>query len=62
MAGGLQAFARNQPVNVTIEAARSLLDDAGSADPTAWLVKSLVWSLAILALFVPLTVRAYARS
>jgi ABC-2 type transport system ATP-binding protein len=60
MAGGLQAFARNQPVNVAIEAARSLLDD--TADPGTWALKSLLWSLAILATFVPLTVRAYARS
>jgi ABC transporter DrrB family efflux protein len=60
MAGGLQAFARNQPVNVAIEAVRSLVDEGG--DPGAWVVRSVLWSVAILVVFVPLAVRTYTRS
>ncbi len=60
MAGGLQAFARNQPVNVAIEAARALLDDG--AHPGDWVLRSILWSLAILAGFALLAVRAFARS
>jgi ABC transporter DrrB family efflux protein len=58
MAGGLQAFARNQPVNVAIEAARTLLDDG----PGDWVLRSILWSLAILAVFAGLAVRTYTRS
>ena len=60
MAGGLQAFARHQPVNVTIEAARSLVEDGG--DTGTWVLQSLLWSGAILAVYARLAVRSYRRS
>jgi ABC-2 type transport system permease protein/oleandomycin transport system permease protein len=59
MPGWLQAFAANQPVSVTVDAVRALL----LGGPTASSVlKSLAWSLAILALFVPLAARRYRRA
>ena len=60
MAGGLQAFARHQPVNVTLEAVRSLVNDG--ADTGTWVVRSLLWSVAILAVFARLAVISYRRS
>jgi ABC-2 type transport system permease protein/oleandomycin transport system permease protein len=60
MADGLQPFARNQPVNVTITAVRSLVD--GGAAGTATVLPAILWSLAILAVFAPLAVRTYRRS
>jgi ABC transporter DrrB family efflux protein len=56
MSDAVQGFARNQPVNVTIEAVRSLADGTPDA---ALLAKSLAWSLAILALAATLAVRQY---
>jgi ABC-type multidrug transport system permease subunit len=60
MAGGLQPFARHQPVNVTLEAVRSLVVE-GRTDGGTWVVRSVLWSLAILAVFSALAVRAYRR-
>jgi ABC-2 type transport system ATP-binding protein len=60
MAGGLQPFARHQPVNVTLEAVRSLVVE-GHTDGGTWVVRSVLWSLAILAVFSALAVRAYRR-
>ncbi|MDY7100939.1 MAG: ATP-binding cassette domain-containing protein [Actinomycetota bacterium] len=57
MVGGVQAFARNQPVNVTIEAARALSE--GTADARdVWL--SLAWSAAILTAASTYAVRRFA--
>jgi ABC transporter DrrB family efflux protein len=59
MAGGLRPFARNQPVNVTLTAVRSLVDDRATAGS---LLPAVLWSLAMLAVFAPLAVRIYRRS
>jgi ABC-2 type transport system ATP-binding protein len=59
MAGGLQPFARNQPVGVTITAVRSLVDGGGVGAPV---LGSVAWSLVIIAVFAPLAVRIYRRS
>jgi len=56
MAGPLQAFARNQPVNVMIEAVRAL---SYGQDATASVMRAAAWTCAILVVAVPLCVRQY---
>jgi ABC transporter DrrB family efflux protein len=59
MPGWLQVFARNQPVSLTAEAARALVNGG----PTAYyLVPALVWLVAIIAVFAPIAVRLYRRA
>jgi ABC-2 type transport system permease protein/oleandomycin transport system permease protein len=59
MPGWLQAFARNQPASVVIDACRQLMV-GGPVPGSAW--KALAWTVAILAVFVPLSVRKYRRA
>jgi ABC-2 type transport system permease protein/oleandomycin transport system permease protein len=59
MPGWLQAFARHQPVSVTIDAVRGLFL-GGPVASSLW--QSLVWCAGLLAVFVPLAVRVYRRS
>lgn len=59
MPGWLQAFAKNQPVTVVIDEMRSLAT-GGPLALHAW--QSAVWLAAIVAVFVPLAVRAYRRA
>jgi ABC transporter DrrB family efflux protein len=56
MAGGLQAFARNQPVNVAVEAVRAL---GNGAPAFHWVWLSVAWSTGILAVFWILAVRQF---
>jgi ABC-2 type transport system permease protein len=59
MPGWLQAFARNQPVSVVIDACRHLMVGGpipGSAG------KALAWTTGLLVVFVPLAVRRYRRA
>jgi ABC transporter DrrB family efflux protein len=58
MPGWLQAFAVNQPITHVINALRSLALGTPMGD-NLWL--SVVWLVAIVAVFVPLAVRAYKR-
>lgn len=59
MPGWLQPWARNQPVSVAAEAMRALT----IGGPTSSLVlKSILWSVAILAIFAPLAVRLYRKA
>jgi ABC-2 type transport system permease protein/oleandomycin transport system permease protein len=59
MPGWLQPWARNQPVSVTAEAVRALT----IGGPTSSLViKSIVWSVVIIAIFAPIAVRLYRRA
>jgi ABC-2 type transport system permease protein len=59
MPGWLQAFARNQPVSVTVEASRALvLGGAVAAEVT----KALLWMAGIVLVFAPLAVRRYRRA
>ena len=59
MPGWLQAFARNQPVSVTVEAVRALvLGGAVAAEVT----KAVVWMAAIVVAFAPLAVWRYRRA
>jgi ABC transporter DrrB family efflux protein len=59
MPGWLQAFAKNQPVTIVIDEMRSLAL-GGPLSEHAW--QSAVWLIGIMAVFVPLAVRAYRRS
>ena len=63
MPGWLQAFAKVQPISVTVNAVR-YLTSGGAAPGTdgAAVWQSLLWMLAILFVFVPLAVRQYRRS
>ena len=58
MPGWLQPFARNQPLSVAVSSVRSFLD-GGAAAHWAWL--TLVWSIAIFAVFFILSLRLYRR-
>jgi ABC-2 type transport system permease protein/oleandomycin transport system permease protein len=59
MPGWLQAFAANQPVTVVINAMRALAL-GGPVATDLW--KSAAWLGGIFIIFIPLAVRAYARS
>jgi len=59
MPGWLQAFAKHQPVSVTIDASRALFQGGPVAGD---LIASLAWSVGIIAVFGPLAVRTYRRS
>ena len=59
MPGWLQAFAKNQPVTVVIDEMRNLAL-GGPLALHAW--QSAVWLAGIVAVFVPLAVRAYRRA
>jgi ABC-2 type transport system permease protein/oleandomycin transport system permease protein len=57
MSGGLQAFARNQPVNVLVEALRAL----GNGGPAFhWVWQSIAWSTGILLISIPVCIRQYS--
>lgn len=56
MTGWLQAFARNQPVTVVVDAMRDL---ALGGPVSGSLVKALVWIGALILFFAPVSVRAY---
>jgi ABC transporter DrrB family efflux protein len=59
MPGWLQAFANNQPVTIVIDEMRAL---AVGGPLTEHLWQSIVWMAGILAVFVPLAVRAYRKA
>jgi ABC transporter DrrB family efflux protein len=59
MPGWLQAFAKNQPVTIVIDEMRSLALGGPLAEH-AW--QSALWLAGIVAVFVPLAVRAYRRA
>lgn len=56
MHGAVQGFARNQPVNVTIEAVRDLADGTAS---TSGVLAAIAWSAAILTVFAWLAQRQF---
>jgi ABC-2 type transport system permease protein/oleandomycin transport system permease protein len=58
MPGWLQAFAANQPVSATVDAARALLIGGDTAEPV---LKALAWIAGILVVFAPLAVRRYRK-
>jgi len=56
MPNWLQAFARNQPVSVTIAAVRALLEGGPAAH---WVWQSLAWSAGILLVFFTIALHLY---
>lgn len=59
MPGWLQPFARNQPLSVTVSAARALFE-GGPA--THWLWQSLAWSAGILTAFFVISIALYRNT
>jgi len=67
MPGWMQPFAANQPVTVIINATRSLMSGGTEAvgiahTTTYWVVLSLIWAAAILAVFGSIAVARFART
>jgi ABC transporter DrrB family efflux protein len=65
----LQTFAEWNPVSTVVQGARELFGNvpAGMPEPEAWplqnpVLYTLIWVVVILAVFVPLSVRAYKRT
>lgn len=61
MPGWLQAFVKVNPVTYLTEAERALLTGTGPDGAATPVIRSLLWALAIFAVFAPLAVRAYRR-
>ena len=59
MPGWLQAFARHQPVSVTVSAVRDLVLGTPAASDV---LQALAWMVGIVAVFAPLAVRRYRRA
>ncbi|MET7392740.1 ABC transporter permease [Dactylosporangium sp. NPDC005572] len=57
--GWLQAWVKVNPVADAMQAARALM--VGTGPVAGPVIKTLLWSVAILAVFAPLAVRAYRR-
>ena len=61
MPGWLQAFSRNNPITIAVNAVRYLvLGEPWGAGADVW--KALAWVVAITAFFIPLAVRRYRRA
>jgi ABC-2 type transport system permease protein len=56
--GWLQAFVKVNPVSHLVSAARSLANDGAVTDQVGY---TLLASLAVIAVFAPLSVRSYKR-
>ncbi len=57
--GWLQTFSARQPLTILVEAVRALVIGGPTLTPVP---QSVVWSLAIVAVFAPLAVRSYRRT
>jgi ABC transporter DrrB family efflux protein len=60
MPGVLQAFAEINPVTLTVDAARALM--IGHGDALGPALGTLAWLVGLLAVFIPLSVRAFRRA
>jgi ABC transporter DrrB family efflux protein len=65
---GLRTFAEWNPVSSVTQALRELFGNlpAGTPDPTAWSLRNpvlytMIWIVAIIAIFAPLSIRLYKR-
>ena len=56
MPSWLQGFATYQPVSVTVTACRALMIGGPTAN---WVIQSLLWSLGLLVVLIPLAVHRY---
>jgi ABC transporter DrrB family efflux protein len=59
MPGWLQVFARNQPVNHVVNAARALMEGGPTTAPV---FKAVVWSIGLLVVLAPIAVRRYRKA
>ena len=59
MPGWLQVFARNQPLNQVVAASRALMEGGPTTSPV---IKSVLWSLGLLAVLMPIAVARYRRA
>jgi ABC-2 type transport system permease protein len=59
MPGWLQAFAKNQPITRAADTVRALTQGGPVATNLTW---TIGWSIAIIAVFMPLAVRRYMRT
>ncbi len=59
MPGWLQAFARNQPVSITVEAVRALTIGGPTS---AHVLQAVLWCAAIVAVSAPIAVRLYRKA
>ena len=59
MPGWLQAFARNQPITIVVDAVRALVNGGPTADSV---IKALIWSVALLVVLPPLAAHRYRRA
>jgi ABC-2 type transport system permease protein len=67
MPGWLQAFARHQPITAMVDAVRALcLGDRATAvlghSAGNYVVASIAWSVALIAVFAPLAVARFRRA
>ena len=66
--GPLQTFAEWNPVSAVAQAVREAFGNTGTApEPAAWslanpVLYSLIWMVAIMAIFIPLSIRQYNKS
>jgi ABC transporter DrrB family efflux protein len=59
MPGWLQPFARNQPLSITVAAARALLEGGPAAH---WIWQTLAWSAGIFVVFFTIALRLYRNT
>jgi ABC transporter DrrB family efflux protein len=60
MPGWLEAFASVNPITLVVDTVRALM--IGEGDVTGPLLGTIAWLVALLAVFVPLSVRAFRRA
>jgi ABC-type multidrug transport system permease subunit len=60
MPSWLQGWAENQPVSIVVDAARALT--IGSDNTAEYVVKALIWIVAIIAVCAPIAVARYRRA
>jgi ABC-2 type transport system permease protein len=58
MPGWLQGFVKQNPITHLTTASRGLMHGSVTAGQLGWV---LLWSVALVAVFAPLTMRAYGR-
>lgn len=61
MPSWLRWFAEHQPVSITVNATRALMQGGPGADTGHWVILTLIWSAVFLAVFIPLAVWRYRR-
>jgi hypothetical protein len=55
----LQVFADNQPISVASDAVRALVDGRPAGSDSLY---AIIWMLALLAFFIPLTTYLYRKA